>query len=70
MRSWTKIVADDRQRLTAIIRNIRRGIINAHEVDFLHLFVDEALNAKHRAGYADWNGDPLHATGDQYDTVA
>lgn len=60
MRSWKKIVDDDRAKLTHIIYNIRRGIVNAQEVDFLHLFVDEALNAKHRAGYTDWNGDPIH----------
>jgi hypothetical protein len=60
MRSWTKIVADDRAKLNYIIHNLRRGLVNAHEVDFLHLFVDEALNAKHRTGYADWNGDPIY----------
>lgn len=60
MRSWTKIVADDRAKLNHYIHNIRRGIINQVEVDFIHMFVDEALNAKHRAGYTDWNGDPIH----------
>ncbi len=60
MKSWTTLVAEDRDRLRTIIRDIRRGIINATDIDFLHLFVDEALNAKHRAGYTDWNGDPIH----------
>ena len=60
MKSWSKIVADDRAKLNQIIHNLRRGLINAQEVDFLHLFVDEALNAKHRTGYTDWNGDPIH----------
>jgi hypothetical protein len=60
MESWTTLVDQDRKRLQAIICDLRRGIVNATDMDFLHLFVDEALNAKHRAGYADWNGDPIH----------
>lgn len=59
MKSWVKLVEDDRQQLSQILQKIRRGYINASEVDFLDLFVDEALNAKHRTGYADWNGDPI-----------
>lgn len=61
MTPWEHLIDYERRRLHSIINDLRRGFTNADDLNKLHSFIEQALEAKLRAGAAEyWRGEPIH----------